>query len=202
VDTVAIAPKACDSYSPQRPRIAIGLQQLAFTTLTGALEDMMGRGVGCYRNDKMSQRRMNASRAIRWLRSAGRGDLSPFTPDWVAHVLDMDARKMVRHGVARLGFKGLHDWREFRTQRNLNRIQRLPRLSKQCAHCHCTFETKDDHRRFCSSACSNASRRPQPEQREGTAGSVGMDRYALYCLFCERLDLKPATEMFWRMVAG
>lgn len=170
----------------------------------------MGRGVACYRHDRQHERRTNAAEALRWLRSAGRGDLSPFTPDWCAHILDMDARKLVRNGVARLGFRGLKDWRLWRAGRQQGRIKVRPLRHVTCAFCGTVFETRTGQQ-FCNQECAGKgqsarylgkSRTAQPPQEEGTAGSVGKDRYALYCLFCDRVGVSPASECWWRVLTG
>ena len=105
------SPRNCPaSLAPEPDRIDLGLKQLAFVTITGALLDAMGRDASCYR---ANARRQNAADAIRWLRVARveARDLTPFSIVWCAHILDLDARKIALTGVARIPNSGLRNWR-------------------------------------------------------------------------------------------
>ena len=191
--------------NPNRPvRVDHGLRLLAWTCYCGAVEDCMGRHISSCNAEKT--RRLNAAQALQWLREGLRpGPLEPFTCRWCAHLLDMSPKQLVLGGVARIKNSGLRDnWRKWRAERGDNRIKRLPVLSKECAHCHCTFTTKQEWRVFCSTACCNASRRQQQEQREGTTASVirmGAPGYRGFADYCTLIGtLPPWTETQWRVM--
>src|SRR5579883_56225 len=211
-------PIAYHEWRPDQTRVSVGLQQLAFATFANALEDAMGRTTGVCRQSIDRARRRNAAAAIRWLRSAGRGDLTPFTPDWCAHLLGVDARWLARHGVARVSGGGLTNWREWRAHRTENRIQRAPRLTKICRECRKTFTTKNPKQTYCSVACahqarvnaSSVSTQQQVAERAQVSAETHCDnvpnylkRYKSYVRWCLQIwRCEPASEVFWNLLSA
>jgi hypothetical protein len=220
-------PIAYHEWRPEQTRISVGLQQLAFATFANAIEDAMGRTTSVYRKRVNKARRKNAAAALWWLRSAGRGDLSPFTPDWCAHLLGVDARWLARHGVARVAGGGLANWREWRAHRGENRIQRTPRLTKTCPECHTQFTTKENKRIYCGVDCARMARygnaratdstdsasvsgarqvaeaRSDAEQSDTRKVEICSERYKNYVRFCLHFwKCTPASEVFWNILSG
>jgi hypothetical protein len=171
------AVKLTSPFHPETITVSLGLRQLALMTVSGAIED--GQGRGAYTDKR--QRRQNAARAIRWLRTRTterhhepNGALIPFSLPWCADVIGVDARLLARQGVSRVGGGGLDNWRLWRRQRNGNRVQPLPVLLKTCAGCNAPYTTKTARQVYCSQACSQThmTRRPARPSVEQTSVSL------------------------------
>jgi len=197
------ASKLCDATGPRRVRVELGLQRLAFFTLCNAIEDAAGR----YADTRVARRRQ-AANAIRWLRRAGQGDLRPFQIDWVAHILDTDAKRLAQHGVARLPAGGLKNWRVWRVHRDDDRRRVTQRTPRPCDYCGKVFTPSSNKgQRCCSSRCagfrtSARNRARQEQAAQGTEASAVVDRYGHYIAFCRNLGVSPAGESWWRCLAG
>ena len=162
-------------YEP--PTIDFGLHMLAFTCLTGALEDACGRGSN--NNSDATDRRMRSCAAIKWLRDWRHpSPPTPFTIHWCSLILGVDAHTLALEGVHRIPFSGLLHWRRWRKDRDCNRIKRLPLLTRRCPQCHQRFRTKNKRKIHCSQSCFARHQAQQPRARAIT--------YERICEHCHR----------------
>jgi hypothetical protein len=200
--------RLCDTPGPQRPRIALGLKQLAFATLCNAFEDAQGRTTAIYlRKGRQNRRRDNAAKAVQWLRGYRTQDLTPFSIGWCAHVLDVPARTLALDGVHHVRNSGLMHWKTWRTERNFNRIKQSPLSPKVCVHCGDEFLVKDwqQDRRYCSAPCSTAAHRATRQRLSAprTPDVCGVaSPYQTYTHYAQSVGVAPWTETQWRVMMG
>jgi hypothetical protein len=216
-------------YIPERrPRLWVGGMQFAFSLISGAFLDSMGRG-DCFCD--VASRRQRACEAIRWLRLGGRLDPTkrgiPLPPelkseyiasmDWACSVLSVDARQIAWNGLHSIPGSGLRNWRCWRGERNANRIKKLALIRKTCLWCGIAFLSKRLDQTLCSASCAHAAQRARrkatvaaeittPQQvvslptRAFRATTWGQG-YQCYVQYCQHVGVAPAREDWWRCLA-
>jgi hypothetical protein len=189
---------------PAQTRIDIGLKQMAYVCIAGAIEDFGGRKLSG--GDNCSRQREWASSAARWLRAAGKHGRSapPFTLDWCASILSIDPKWIARNGFSRLKNINLANWRWVRENRGKRQRKTLQRTTKRCSYCGTTFLPRSNKaQQCCSQKCAArmgwARRQRNTEQAEPR---TSVNRYALYLEYCDRVGAPPLTEPQWRVLSG
>ncbi len=124
----------------QRPRIEVGLRQLAMFTIRGALEDLSGAARGMAKDPVLRETVRREARS--WLEDDV--TTSPFSLSWCCSILDIPASRIREHGLAG-GVAGITLQHPSRTAR--------PKGLLVCKQCGRSGARKHPRQVYCDREC-------------------------------------------------